>query len=162
MVDTSDVQLMVGRPFAPKADQNGAQQTEKGTGRPLNVVQFVAIDEAGAETINGRRSGSSQVDSQQQRRRDREVVRWEPLCTCTDAVGWEAKGMIAIRESARVVLAPPGGSVSVTTDQLDQAEAYGQAGKFGLEMLRRQARQQRKHAARDRGHGSDGRVRGGA
>ncbi len=47
-------------------------------------------------------------------------------------------------------------------DQLDQAEAYGQAVKFGLEMLRRQARQQRKHAARDRGHGSDGRVRGGA
>ena len=70
--------------------------------------------------------------------------------------------MIAIRESARVVLAPPGGSVSVTTDQLDQAEAYGQVVKFGLEMLRRQARQQRKHAAPDRGHGSGGRVRGGA
>jgi len=84
------------------------------------------------------------------------------VCTCTDAVGREAKGMIAIRESAQVVLAPPGGSVSVTTDQLDQTEAYGQAVKLGLEMLRRQARQQRKHAARDRGHGSDGRVRGGA
>ncbi len=32
--------------------------------------------------------------------------------------------MIAIREGALVVVAPPGGSVSFTIDQLDQAEAY--------------------------------------
>jgi len=52
MVDASGVQFTVGRPFAPKTDQNGAQRTEKGTGRPLFVVQLVAIDQAGAETIN--------------------------------------------------------------------------------------------------------------
>ncbi|MGH3774524.1 MAG: hypothetical protein ACRDRR_02115 [Pseudonocardiaceae bacterium] len=52
MVDVSDVQFTVGRPFAPRTDQNGAQRTEKGTGRPLHVVQLVAIDGAGAETIN--------------------------------------------------------------------------------------------------------------
>ncbi len=52
MVDVSEVQFTVGRPFAPRTDQNGAQKTEKGTGRPLHVVQLVAIDEAGAETIN--------------------------------------------------------------------------------------------------------------
>ena len=39
-------------------------------------------------------------------------------------VGRETKGMIAIREGALVVVAPPGGSVSFTIDQLDQAEAY--------------------------------------
>ena len=52
MVDVSEVQFTVGRPFVPKTDQAGAQRTEKGTGRPLHVVQLVAIDETGAETIN--------------------------------------------------------------------------------------------------------------
>lgn len=52
MVDMSGVAFTVGRPFAPKTDQNGAQRTERGTGRPLFVVQLVAIDQAGAETIN--------------------------------------------------------------------------------------------------------------
>ncbi|MDQ3885657.1 MAG: hypothetical protein M3308_01240 [Actinomycetota bacterium] len=52
MVDTSGVQFTVGRPFEPRKDQNGAQRTEKGTGRPLHVVQLVAIDGAEAETIN--------------------------------------------------------------------------------------------------------------
>ena len=52
MVDVSDVQFTVSRPFAPKTDQAGAQRTEKGTGRPLHVVQLVAIDGTGAETIN--------------------------------------------------------------------------------------------------------------
>ena len=51
LVDTSKVQLSVGRPFAPKTDQNGVQKTEKGTGRPLSVAQLVALDETGAETI---------------------------------------------------------------------------------------------------------------
>ena len=52
LVDTSEIQFTVGRAFAPKTDQAGVQRTEKGTGRPLHVVQLVAIDEAGAETIN--------------------------------------------------------------------------------------------------------------
>jgi hypothetical protein len=52
MVDVSEVSFTVGRPFAPKTDQAGAQRTEKGTGRPLHVVQLVAIDGTGAETIN--------------------------------------------------------------------------------------------------------------
>jgi hypothetical protein len=52
LVDTSKVQLSVGRPFGPKTDQNGAQKTEKGTGRPLSVAQLIALDETGAETIN--------------------------------------------------------------------------------------------------------------
>jgi hypothetical protein len=52
MVDVSEIQFTVGRPFAPRTDQNGVQKTEKGTGRPLHVVQLVAIDETGAETIN--------------------------------------------------------------------------------------------------------------
>jgi hypothetical protein len=37
MVDVSEVQFTVGRPFVPKTDQAGAQRTEKGTGRPLHV-----------------------------------------------------------------------------------------------------------------------------
>ena len=93
------------------------------------------------------------------------MVQREHWFTCTDAVGREAKGMIAIREGARVVVAPPGGSISFTTDQLDQAEAYGQAVAFGLEMLRRQVRarrDQRKHGKDDKRHGSRGRVRGGS
>jgi hypothetical protein len=52
MVDVSGIQFTVGRPFVPRTDPNGAQKTEKGTGRPLHVVQLVAIDETGAETIN--------------------------------------------------------------------------------------------------------------
>jgi hypothetical protein len=52
VVDVSGVQFTVGRPWAPRTDQNGVQKTEKGTGRPLHVVQLVAIDETGAETIN--------------------------------------------------------------------------------------------------------------
>ena len=52
LVDTSKVQLSVGRPFAPKTDQNGVQKTERGTGRPLSVAQLIALDETGAETIN--------------------------------------------------------------------------------------------------------------
>ena len=52
MVDVSGIQFTVGRPWAPRTDQNGVQKTEKGTGRPLHVVQLVAIDETGAETIN--------------------------------------------------------------------------------------------------------------
>jgi hypothetical protein len=52
LVDTSEIQFTAGRPFAPKTDQAGVQRTEKGTGRPLFVVQLVAIDGTGAETIN--------------------------------------------------------------------------------------------------------------
>jgi hypothetical protein len=52
LVDTSEIQFTVGRPFVPKTDQAGVQRTEKGTGRPLHVVQLVAIDGTGAETIN--------------------------------------------------------------------------------------------------------------
>jgi hypothetical protein len=32
MVDVSGIQFTVGRPFAPRTDQNGVQKTEKGTG----------------------------------------------------------------------------------------------------------------------------------
>jgi len=73
------------------------------------------------------------------------VARWEHWFTCTDAVGRETKGMVAIREGSLVVLAPPGGSITFTTDQLDDAEEYGQALEFGLEMLRRQARAHGRH-----------------
>jgi hypothetical protein len=52
LVDTREIQFTAGRPFAPKTDQAGVQRTEKGTGRPLFVVQLVAIDGTGAETIN--------------------------------------------------------------------------------------------------------------
>ncbi len=88
------------------------------------------------------------------------MVQREHWFTCTDAVGREAKGMIAIREGALVVVAPPGGSVTFTTDQLEAAEAYGQAVSFGLEMLRRQvqARDERDR----RGRGLRGRGRGGS
>ncbi len=92
------------------------------------------------------------------------MAQWEHWFTCTDAVRREVKGMIAIREGALAVVAPPGDSVSFTTDQLDQAEAYGQAVAFGLEMLRRQVRahDQRKHGKDDKRHRSHGRVRGGS
>jgi len=92
------------------------------------------------------------------------VVQCEHWTTRTDALGRKAKGVIAIREGAPVMVPPPGDSVSSTTDQLDQAEAYGQAVAFGLEMLRRQvrARDQRKHGKDDKRHGSRGRARGGS
>ena len=83
------------------------------------------------------------------------MVQREHWFTCTDAVGREAKGMIAICEGALVVVAPPGGSISFTTDQLDQAETYGQRVSFRLKMLRRQA--QHKH-----GTGPRGRERAGS
>ena len=51
LVDTSKVQLSVGRPFVPKKDEKGVQKTERGTGRPLSVAQLVALDETGAVTI---------------------------------------------------------------------------------------------------------------
>ncbi len=86
------------------------------------------------------------------------MVQREHWFTCTDAVGREAKGMIAICEGALVVVAPPGGSISFTTDQLDQAEAYGQAVSFGWEMLRRQAQ----HKRGRRGEGPCGRERAGS
>ena len=70
------------------------------------------------------------------------------LVTCTDAVGREAKGMVAIREGSLVVTAPPGGSISFTIDQLDDAEGYGEAVVFGLEMLRRQAESRGRHVRR--------------
>ena len=63
--------------------------------------------------------------------------------------------MIAICEGALVVVTPPGGSISFATDQLDRAEAYGQAVGFGLEMLRPQARHKR-------GEGPRGRERAGS
>jgi len=85
------------------------------------------------------------------------VVQWEHWFTCTDAVGREAKGMIAIREGSLVVVAPPGGSISFTTEQLEQAEAYGQAVSFGLEMLRRQAQARDERDRRDRGPRGRGR-----
>ena len=66
--------------------------------------------------------------------------------------------MIAICEGALVVVAPPGGSISFTTDQLDQAETYGQRVSFRLKMLRRQA--QHKHGRR--GEGPCGRERAGS
>lgn len=86
------------------------------------------------------------------------MVQREHWFTRTDAVGRETKGMIAIREGALVVVAPPGGSTSFTTDQLDQAEAYGQAVSFGWEMLRRQAQ----HKRGRRGEGPYGRERAGS
>jgi len=90
------------------------------------------------------------------------VVQWEHWFTCTDAVGPETKGMIAIREGALVVTAPPGGSITFTYDQLDQAEEYPQALSFGLEMLRRQARARDEHKRGRRGQGPRGRRRGGS
>ena len=86
------------------------------------------------------------------------MVQREHWFTRTDAVGREAKGMIAIREGALVVVAPPGGSTSFTTDQLDQAEAYGQAVSFEWEMLRRQAQ----HKRGRHGEGPCGRERAGS
>jgi len=95
---------------------------------------------AGVHGVSGRTGGGG-------------LVQWEHWFTCTDAVGREAKGMIAIREGALVVVAPPGGSISFTTEQLDQAEEYGKALGFGLEMLHRQARAKRGKRPRGRGRG---------
>lgn len=67
------------------------------------------------------------------------VVPWECWVLCTDAVGREVKRMVAIREGCLVVIAPPGDSISFTTEQLEDAEEYVRALSFGLEMLRRQA-----------------------
>ncbi len=56
---TSNVEFTVGRPFGPRKDQNGAQKTEKGSGRPLFVAQLIAIDRSGAETSNATVAGEN-------------------------------------------------------------------------------------------------------
>ena len=110
MVDTSGVQFTVGRPFTPKTDQNGAQRTERGTGRPLSVVQLVAIDEAGAETINVTVAGENPPTVAQG-----QSVRPEGL----EAIPWvkdnTKSAQVAFRATSVVPLAAAAGKASATS-----------------------------------------------
>lgn len=111
MVDTSGVQFTVGRPFAPRTDQNGAQRTEKGTGRPLNVVQLVAIDQAGAETINVTVAGEDPpqlTQGQSVRPEGLEAIPWVKTNTNSAQVAFRAISVTA------VVAAPPAGKATTT------------------------------------------------
>ena len=102
MVDTSGVQFTVGRPFAPKTDQNGAQRTERGTGRPLSVVQLVAIDEAGAETINVTVAGEPATLAQGQSVRPEglEAIPWVKDNTKSAQVAFRAISITPLGTSA--------------------------------------------------------------
>lgn len=50
-VDTTGKQFMVSKDVEPKADQNGNQRSEKGTGRLMWSTQIVVQDETGAEVV---------------------------------------------------------------------------------------------------------------
>ena len=50
-VDTTGKQVTVSRDTEPKTDQNGAQRSEKGTGRPMWSTQVFVLDETGGEVI---------------------------------------------------------------------------------------------------------------
>ena len=99
MVDTSAVQFTVGRPFAPRTDQNGVQKTERGTGRPLHVVQLVAIDEAGAETINVTVAGENPpklTQGQSVRPEGLEAIPWVKNNTNSAQVAFRAASVTSV------------------------------------------------------------------
>ena len=50
-VDTTGKQVTVSRDPEPKADQNGNQKSEKGTGRLMWSTQVFVLDETGGEVI---------------------------------------------------------------------------------------------------------------
>lgn len=53
MVNTAQVQFMVGHEVKAKNDQNGVQRTDRNTNVPMWTVQLVAIEEGvGSEVIN--------------------------------------------------------------------------------------------------------------
>ena len=50
-VDTTGKQIQVSKDPEPKADQNGHQRSEKGTGRLMWSTQVFVLDETGGEVI---------------------------------------------------------------------------------------------------------------
>lgn len=52
LVDTSQVQFMVGHEVKPRTDQNKVQRVERDTNIPQWTVQLVAMDTTGSEVIN--------------------------------------------------------------------------------------------------------------
>ncbi|HWG98717.1 MAG TPA: hypothetical protein VNV66_05210 [Pilimelia sp.] len=50
-VDTKGKQVTVSRDPEPKADQNGNQRSERGTGRLMWSTQVFVLDETGGEVI---------------------------------------------------------------------------------------------------------------
>jgi hypothetical protein len=52
IVDTSNKHVMVSKEPVEKADQNGRQRTERGTGRPMWSTQVFVQDHEGGEVIN--------------------------------------------------------------------------------------------------------------
>ncbi len=53
VLDTSGVSFTVGRTFEPKTDPQGVQRREnRGEKRLLWVVQLIAMDQGGAETLS--------------------------------------------------------------------------------------------------------------
>lgn len=50
-VDTTGKQVTVSRDTEPKTDQNGAQRSERGTGRLMWSTQVFVLDETGGEVI---------------------------------------------------------------------------------------------------------------
>lgn len=102
MVDTSRIEFTVGRPFAPRTDQAGVQRTEKGTGRPLFVVQLVAIDEAGAETINVTVAGEGPprlTQGQSVRPEGLEAIPWVKNNTNSAQVAFRASSVTPVSAS---------------------------------------------------------------
>ena len=50
-VDARGKQVTVSKVPEPKADQNGNQRSERGTGRPMWSTQVFVLDETGGEVI---------------------------------------------------------------------------------------------------------------
>jgi hypothetical protein len=51
LIDTSQKNFTVGRPFEPKIDENGIQKLDRQTRLPLFTAQLVVMDDRGADTI---------------------------------------------------------------------------------------------------------------
>lgn len=51
LIDTSQKNFTVGRPFEPKIDENGIQKLDRQSRLPLFMAQLVVMDDRGADTI---------------------------------------------------------------------------------------------------------------
>ncbi|MCF7551476.1 hypothetical protein [Pseudonocardia sp. WMMC193] len=51
LIDTSQMNFTVGRPFDRRLDDNGVHRLDRRTGAPLWAAQLVVMDPEGADTI---------------------------------------------------------------------------------------------------------------
>lgn len=99
-VDTTGKQIQVSKDPEPKADQNGHQRSEKGTGRLMWSTQVFVLDETGGEVITITTAG------------EKPNVKVGQLVTVSqlEAIPWATNGRngVAFRAAALVPASPNG------------------------------------------------------